>query len=326
MPHKNGDQSVEDEEKEEKQESREPILTFCVLTDIQYADVDDGFNYDKTRLRYYRNSLNLVREAIDNWKQYESEKKVDVKFLLQLGDLIDGKSKSINDSLPAMNKVLGELNRLFENKNSSTNSEAMPNLLHIWGNHEFYNFKRSELVTTELNTARYLKQNSHTNANYYTYKVNDKLTLICLDFYDFSCLGYDETSDEFKKAHEYLTSHNKNTDLNSVEGMRGHAHRFTKFNGSTSDTQVVWLKEQLNICKEAGVKVIICGHLPVHPKASDPLCLAWNNKEILEIIWSFDHTVIAYFSGMVILYGSLLGLYTVPSKILLHFKFIELLN
>ena len=79
--------------------------------------------------------------------------------------------------------------------------------------------------------------------------------------------------------------------------MRGHALRFSKFNGSIPNEQINWLKDQLNICKDNGVKAIVCGHLPLHPKASDPRCLAWNNKEILEIIWEFDRTVIAYFSG-----------------------------
>jgi len=296
MPHKNGDNSEEDleQEKEERQESRQPNVTFCLLTDIQYANVDDGTSYDKSRARYYRNSLNLVVEAVKNWKQTPN-----IKFLIQLGDLIDGKCKNINDSTPAMHKVLNELNKLFENVQTPNINQNIPNMLHIWGNHEFYNFKRDELVLTELNTAKYLNPSVQNKANYYTFNVNNKLKLICLDFYDFSCLGYDEASDEYKKAFDYLTSHNKNADLNSVEGMRGHALRFSKFNGSISSEQVDWLKKELAICKESNLKVILCGHLPIHSQASDPRCLAWNNKEILEIIWAFDKTVIAYFSGYV---------------------------
>ena len=192
-----------------------------------------------------------------------------------------------------MHRVLNEL----KGPEHGEAMESSPNLLHIWGNHEFYNFKRDELVLTELNTAKYLNPSVQAKANYYTFSVNDKLKLICLDFYDFSCLGYDEASDEYKKAFDYLTSHNKNADLNSVEGMRGHALRFSKFNGSVTNEQIDWLKKELTICKESNVKVILCGHLPIHPQASDPRCLAWNNKEILDIIWAYDKTVIAYFCG-----------------------------
>ncbi len=220
--------------------------------------------------------------------------------------MIDAKSRHIDDSIPAMNRVLCELNRIFDNDTAYSGykqfceADSYPKLLHIWGNHEFYNFSRDELVLTELNTAKHLNPSVHSKANYYTFRVNDKLKLICLDFYDFSCLGYDESSDEYKKAYDYLTSHNKNEDLNSVEGMRGHALRFSKFNGSVSNEQVDWLKKELAICKEENLKVIICGHLPIHPKSTDPRCLAWNNKEILEVIWSFDKTVIAYFCGYTI--------------------------
>ena len=292
MPHKNGHDLEEDQEqeKEERQESREPNTVFCLLTDVQYANVDDGTSYDKSRARYYRNSLNLVKEAVKNWKNIPN-----AKFLIQLGDLIDGKSKNINDSMPAMNLVLSELNRLFENDKNP--NESIPKLLHIWGNHEFYNFKRDELVLTELNTAKYLNPSVQAKANYYTFSVNDKLKLICLDFYDFSCLGYDEASDEYKKAFDYLTSHNKNADLDLVDGLTGNHARFSLMNGSISLQQTTWLKEELTNCLTNNQVAIVCGHLPIHPKSCDPSCLAWNYKELLDIIWSFEKTVIAYFAG-----------------------------
>lgn len=101
----------------------------------------------------------------------------------------------------------------------------------------------------------------------------------------------------YLQALDYLKSHNKNADLNSVEGMRGHALRFSGFNGSLSDKQMKWLEKELSKCKEANKKVIVVGHLPIHAQSASAMCLAWNSKEVLEILWSFDQTVIAYFSG-----------------------------
>ena len=265
----------------------EPVVTFGLFTDIQYADIDDdGINYVKKR--YYRNGINAIKNATHKWKSISN-----FKFIIQLGDLIDGKSKGINDSIPAMQRVLNELNRLFEDKAQSDT----PNLLHIWGNHEFYNFKRDYLIHTELNTAKCLNQNLETKANYYTFKVTDKLKLVCLDFYDFSCLGYDETSDEYKKAYSYLTTHNKNSDLDLVDGLMGNKKRLSLMNGSLSDEQLKWLVLELVACEKDGYKTILCGHIPCDPRTCVPDCLAWNYKELLEIMWKFNKTVIAYFSG-----------------------------
>lgn len=301
MPHLKEDTVfTESEDSEEKQDlSILPITIFGIITDIQYADVDNGISYDGKRVRYYRNSLNLVREAVDNWKKTESIFKKNLKFIIQLGDMIDAKSLDINDSRPAVERVTKELNKLFSGDNEThlpiLDENNLPKLLNLWGNHEMYNFKRKELLNMDLNSSRLLNQNN--TANYFYYDITDKLRIIGLDFYEFSCLGYDSNDETYKNAHEFLTKHNKNENLNSVNGLRGHGMRFSLFNGSLSQVQLEWLRNQLEFCKNSNKKVILSGHIPIHPQACEIMCLAWNNKEILELIWSFDHTVIAYFSG-----------------------------
>jgi manganese-dependent ADP-ribose/CDP-alcohol diphosphatase len=206
-----------------------PLVTFGILTDVQYADIDDGMSYDKTRKRYYRNSLNLVKEAIANWKQHETENQCKIKFILQLGDIIDLQAKLKNETDISLDRVITELNRLFPSDQSATTEVK---LMHIWGNHEMYNYKRDVLSTGILNTSLALGQNSLANTNCYTYDVTDKLRLICLDFYRFSILGYDETHTDYKNALALIQTHNKNEDLNQSHGLRGHALRFCKFNGN----------------------------------------------------------------------------------------------
>jgi len=44
-------------------ENIKPIISFGLITDIHYADNEDRWNYEKTFLRRYRNSLNLVDQA-----------------------------------------------------------------------------------------------------------------------------------------------------------------------------------------------------------------------------------------------------------------------
>lgn len=263
-------------------ENKPPQAVFGLLTDIQYADMDNGLNYDKTKTRFYRGGLNLVREAVADWSRYENDTGHKIKFVIQLGDLIDGKClKSPTDSITSMHRVLDELKRF--------------NVFHIWGNHEFYNFKRKDLISLPLNTGRWLEQN--VKANYYYYDVTDRLRLICLDYYEFSALGFDEDDEIYQQAIALLKQHNHNEDLNSAEGLRGAAQRYSKFNGSTSPEQLDWLEKQLSHCQQNGLNVIISGHLPLHQQASDPRCLAWNFRQVLDLIWKYQANVIAYFCG-----------------------------
>jgi len=70
MPHKSDFQLKKDE----------PCVSFGLLTDIQHADIEDGTNYVNTR--YYRNSLNLIRNAASEWSHLPN-----FKFIIQLGNI-----------------------------------------------------------------------------------------------------------------------------------------------------------------------------------------------------------------------------------------------
>lgn len=118
-----------------------------------------------------------------------------------------------------------------------------------------------------------------------------------MDYYEYSILGYEETHPTYLNALEFLRTHNKNSDLNSVEGMRGHAQRFSAFNGSLMPHQLKWLRQELDKCQSTRTYALVCGHLPVHAQAADVRCLAWNSKEVLETLWLFEGTVIAYLAG-----------------------------
>jgi manganese-dependent ADP-ribose/CDP-alcohol diphosphatase len=144
----------------------------------------------------------LLREAIDAWKMLEQKENIKISFILQLGDLIDGKCKGINESEASMYRVL---NFFKEFK-----------LLNVWGNHEFYNFTRSYLINSQLNTAKILSQNLNSNANYYSIEVTNKLKLICLDLYEFSILGYEKQDKVYEEAMFHLKKYNHNKDLTFV--------------------------------------------------------------------------------------------------------------
>lgn len=194
-------------------------FTFGVIADIQYANVPNGLNYSRTRERYYRNSLCLLRGAIKEW----NEECVAPKFILQLGDVIDGCNSQIKASEEALKTVI----------NDFTNCVAPVH--HIWGNHEFYNFDRTQLQQSALNS-KHLEgdivsgnmssfnvkpeiNNDDSEAFYgYHFSPFPKFRFIITDAYDLSIHGRKKSSKKHNDSVQILKSNNKNEDTNSPEG------------------------------------------------------------------------------------------------------------
>lgn len=291
--------SFDQSSSEESNDSIEPIVSFGLIADIQYADNDDRWNFSKTHLRRYRNALKLVNEACQYWLK----RAYPISFILQLGDIIDGIAFTNQTSVQDLNSVLEE----FQN--------AFPNLpvYHIWGNHELYNFPRKDLLNGPLCS---FDTKNTSPGHYGTFEVCPKLRIIALDTYDLSALGVEKDSEIYIQAMELLAKHNPNENPNDPTGLRGHQRRFVQFNGGLTARQLDWLKEQLTQAQNRKEKVIITGtfaallsvesklstlfssgHIPVHPSACDPLDLLWNYKEVLDVFWLFDGTVLAYLAG-----------------------------
>jgi len=188
------------------------LFTFGVIADVQYADVEDGFNYTRTRRRYYRSSLRLLRNARESW----SGAAVRPSFILQLGDIIDGLNKERGASVRALDTVMREL----------TGTGTAP-VHHVWGNHEFYNFSRETLMRSELNSAPHSCGGGGGAAaappavDIYAYHFNPapKFRFIVLDAYDVSLLGRTVSSVQYNNALNILKEHNSNEDLNHPPGV-----------------------------------------------------------------------------------------------------------
>ena len=167
-----------------------PLFSFGILSDVHYVDKDDGHNYTKTRVRYYRNSLSLLSDAVRHWNNRR-----DVSFAIQLGDLIDGCNNGRGTSDVALQKTLdicAEFNGPF---------------YHIWGNHELYNFTRNQLAETPLNSS--LANNGDKSeepsksdhiCNYYHFSPVRGFRIVVIDMYDVSVLWCEPTSPQFVEA------------------------------------------------------------------------------------------------------------------------------
>lgn len=259
-----------------------PLFTYGVIADIQYADTDDGFNYARTRKRYYRNSLQLLRNAREKW----SSSAVQPEFILQLGDIIDGFNMQHEASERALDAVLREF------------SSSPVEVHHVWGNHEFYNFSRKELLASRLNSTLHIKRRvaeSRPGADLYAYHFSPfpGFTFIVLDAYDVSLLGQDEDSEQYRTALALIRRYNSNEDLNAPPASCCSLwQRFAKFNGGFSKEQLDWLDSVLSWADGKQEKVTIVSHLPVHPDSTDPVCLAWNYNELLDMVRSHCSVVL----------------------------------
>ncbi|MBN3313466.1 ADPRM diphosphatase, partial [Atractosteus spatula] len=268
-------------------DGKQPLFTFGVIADIQYADIGDGFNFLHTRKRYYRNSLTLLRRANQKWKS----EAVQPSFILQLGDIIDGFNKQHDASEKALQTVINEL------------QQCNIEIHHIWGNHEFYNFSRDDLMNSVLNSKtledasnKQIVENSTEPSYSYHFSPAPNFRFVLLDAYDLSLLGRKEPSQKYCQSLQIIQEHNKNENLNHPPGYAGMEARFVQFNGGFSKAQLEWLDKVLTFSDNNMEKVTVISHLPIHPGATDPICLAWNYEEVLSILHSHK-SVVCFMAG-----------------------------
>ncbi|CAF0876159.1 unnamed protein product [Rotaria sp. Silwood1] len=254
-----------------------PIVSFGLITDIHYANNDDRWNYSKTFLRRYRNSLNLVDQACNYWLNGIHP----IAFIIQLGDLIDGSCQTNKTSINDLETILKQFRNISP-------------IYHIWGNHELYNFTRNELLNGPLCS---FDTKNISPSHYGTFEVCPNLRIIAIDTYELSLLGIDKSEEIYIQSMNLLRKYNQNEKITDPTGLDGYQQRFIQLNGGLTQRQLIWLREQLIKAQHLHEKVIIVGHIPIHPKACDELALLWNYEDVLDILWTFDNTVLAYIAG-----------------------------
>ncbi|XP_029066804.1 manganese-dependent ADP-ribose/CDP-alcohol diphosphatase isoform X2 [Monodon monoceros] len=235
-------------------ESSELLFSFGVIADIQYADLEDGYNFQGSRRRYYRHSLLHLQGAIEHWDKESSPP----SCVLQLGDIIDGYNAQYQASEKSLELIMNTFQRL-----------KVP-VHHTWGNHEFYNFSRDYLTNSKLNTKFLEDQIAHhpetvPSGNYYAYHFVPfpKFRFILLDAYDMSVLGVDPSSPKYQQCLKILREHNPNAELNSPQGLA--EPQFVQFNGGFSQEQLNWLNEVLTFSDRNQEKVVIVRVSVQHP-------------------------------------------------------------
>ncbi|KAF8753118.1 hypothetical protein HU200_011772 [Digitaria exilis] len=139
----------------------EPLFSFGVIADVQYADIPDGRSFLGVP-RYYRHSLAVLRRAVQSWNASPN-----VRFCLNFGDIVDGLCPK-HLSLHTIRAVTREFDAF-------RNGPAY----HMLGIHCLYNLPRGDLVAE-------LRMPSPPGRAYYDFSPCPRWRFVVLDAYDFS--------------------------------------------------------------------------------------------------------------------------------------------
>ncbi|MFE4242196.1 metallophosphoesterase [Peribacillus butanolivorans] len=105
---------------------KKPSFEFGLITDIQYCDCDAA------GVRYYRNSISKLQEATAALNQH------DLKFTVQMGDMIDRNVDSFNTILPYFNKIKGPKYNVLGNHDFAVPTDQVVDILGM--KNQYYDF------------------------------------------------------------------------------------------------------------------------------------------------------------------------------------------
>ena len=273
---------------EPRQNAEDPIFRFGVIADVQWADIEDGYNYARTTRRCYRGALSVLQSAVDWWQPMRLD------FVAQLGDLIDGQNAKHGMSVSAMGAATALLDRL------------PCRVVNIIGNHELYNFDRVALAERlDVGSGRRGDPPSM-RREYFSFRPAAGWRVIALDSYQESIQGWPADDPRFRRALKTLAANNPNIDPadpgkngNWFTGMpkTGDVRRFVPYNGAYGREQLKWLRHELRQAKATGERVIILSHTILAPQACEGTTMAFDYDEALGIIKESGRTVAMVFCG-----------------------------
>lgn len=243
-------------------QKEQPLFSFGVISDVQYADIPDGRSYIGIP-RYYRHSILVLQRAVQNWNHNQK-----LKFAINFGDIVDGFCPK-DQSLNAVKKVVNEFNKF--------NAPVY----HMIGNHCLYNLPRDKLLPL-------LEIPSVDDHAYYDFSPTPEYRFVVLDGYDISAIGWPQNHPSTLEALNFLREKNPNSEKNSPSGLAGVERRFLMFNGAVGKQQLEWLDCILQEASKLKQKVVICCHLPLDPVASTHEALLWNYDEVMDVIHRYN--------------------------------------
>lgn len=249
------------------------MLRFGVIADVQYADVDDEWNFAKTQRRRYRSALDSLKLAVRHWLEGPQ-----LHFIADLGDMIDQQCETRGDSLDSLRQVLASWTSI---------SEVVP-VLHLLGNHELYNFNRAECAQLIPNITPW----------YRSFRAAEGWRVLVLDPYDLNVIEKGG-GPAVEEGLAYLSQHNPNDlraprgSMDLAVGLEGMQRRFLPMGGAMREEQLHWLERELKNVRDEQERAIVLTHLPLHPESTVPGGLLWNYEDALRVLRGAGDGVVA---------------------------------
>ena len=223
--------------------------------------------------------------AVESWNsRIRKEGNVPFTFIVQLGDLIDGKCKAMHQSEEALTRALS----IFDKSQCRS-------IAHLIGNHELYNFDRVSLGRfLGLGSPVWKSQIISPRGSPQRWRA------ILLDSYDI-CVMEGTNSFNSQAARALLKDNNPNDIFSEgVDwslGLEGLNRRWMPYNGGLSEAQLSWLAETLAGAERSKERCLIFSHVPFYPGATDPRAVLWNYESVLQCIYSRSGVVVGCFYG-----------------------------
>lgn len=247
-----------------------PLCKVGLVSDIQYANIDDRFSFSG-RLRYYRNTVVQLKLAAKYW----NEEKVDL--VLHCGDVIDGANRDNGTVDEAINTVIDSLKGI------------QAPIHHVLGNHCVYCLSREQLRTV-------LKmQTPCSEVGYYSISPYPSWKFMMLDSSDIAMFGRADDHPNTQLARMTLDAENPNENKSSNDGIHGPSKRFVAFGGGISRTQKDWILSELLEARKRNQNVVVSCHIPLIEGLYTNTCLVWNYEEIRELLNEFPNVKLALY-------------------------------
>ncbi|QDZ19100.1 metallo-dependent phosphatase [Chloropicon primus] len=257
-------------------EGEDALFSVGLITDLQYSDIPDRtMRYGGAR-RYYRNSLAVLREAREAWRE------ANATTVMVLGDSIDRSTLEVsggNEPGVALERVV----RGFEG--------LQPNF--VLGNHDVEAIpSRSELLGA-LGMGGWGEGAAH-----YALRPHQGTKFLVLDAYAVSVY----TDERRGEALSTLARERGDLEgnLKGPGGLKGLRRRFNALGGELGGDQMRWLEREIRESEGLGENVVVFSHIPISPSAVSwgcgPMCLAWDYDVLLDLLRR-SRCVKAFFAG-----------------------------
>lgn len=214
----------------------ELAYTFGVISDVQWADIDDGSNFDGSIPRYFRGAFKTLQRAVDWWneralfpqpevgKRHGGEANTadparveqargakQLFFVAQIGDLVDVHNNG--DGTPAFAeraKPSRGSHRAMERSLEQLHRRLRAPVLHSIGNHEIYTYGRERGGLDQLYRNPFRLHESYREGkggSYHSFSPAPGHRIVTLDAYQDAVIGW--APDDPRRVHA-PSAHTKN--------------------------------------------------------------------------------------------------------------------